>query len=87
MWIQALPKWVKSDSKYVFTGNVVTGLETQALSIFAPETLAAYDHFFGEARRELGDSVDIVRVGSPYDFGETAYPAGAATFSLPHEKS
>lgn len=83
MWIQALPKWVKSDPKYVFTGNVVTGLETQALSIFAPETLAAYDHFFGEARRELGDAVDIVRVALPYDFGETAYPAGAATFAFP----
>jgi hypothetical protein len=83
MWIQALPKWVKSDPKYVFTGNVVTGLETQALSIYAPETMEAYDHFFAEARRELGDSVDIVRVALPYDFGETAYPAGAATFAFP----
>ena len=83
LWTQALPKWVKDDSKYVFTGNVATGLETGALSIFAPETLEAYDHVFGEASHELGDLVDIVRIGSPYDFGECSYPAGAANAQFP----
>ena len=83
LWIQTLPKWVKSESRYVYTSNITTGLETEALSIFAPETLAAYDHFFGDARRELGDLVDILRIGSPYDYGETAYPAAAANAQFP----
>jgi len=83
LWIQSLPKWVKNDSRYVFAGNVVTGLETGAMSIFAPETLAAYDHFYGEAGRQLGDLVDILRIGSPYDFGETSYPAAAANAQFP----
>ena len=65
LWAQALPKWMKHDSKYVFTGNVVTGLETDSLSIFAPETLSFYDHFFGEASRGIGDLVDIVRMARP----------------------
>ena len=83
LWAQALPKWMKHDSKYVFTGNVATGLETENLSIFAAETLGFYDHFFGEASREIGDLVDIVRIGSPYDYGECAYPAGAGSYQFP----
>ena len=83
LWIQSLPRWVGKDSGYVFAGNVGTGLETGALSIFARETLGAYDHFFGQARRELGDLADIVRIGSPYDFGETCYPAAVANAQFP----
>ena len=83
LWIQSLPGWVGKDSGYVFAGNVATGLETGALSIFATETLAAYDHFYGAARRELGDLADIVRIGSPYDFGETCYPTAVASPHFP----
>jgi hypothetical protein len=83
IWIQTLPKWVKSDARYVFASNATTGLETEALSIYAAETLAAYDRLYGETERELGNSIDILRIGSPYDFGETAYPAGAANFAFP----
>jgi hypothetical protein len=83
LWAQALPNWMKHDSKFVFTGNVITGLETENLSIFAAETLGFYDHFFGEASREIGDLVDIVRIGSPYDYGECAYPAGSGSSQLP----
>ena len=35
LWIQSLPRWVKNDPRKVFAGNVATGLETGALSIFA----------------------------------------------------
>jgi len=83
LWAQALPTWVKSDPHNVFTGNIDTGLETENLSIFAPETLEAYDHFYGEASRELGDMIDFVRIGSPYDYGECAYPAGAGSPQFP----
>jgi hypothetical protein len=83
LWVQALPAWAKADPKYVYAGNVATGLATGALSIFAPETLAAYDRLFGQAKREIGTYTDILRIGSPYDFGETAYPAGAASFAFP----
>jgi hypothetical protein len=83
LWAQALPKWVKTDSKYVFASNVSTGLETEDLSIFAPETLEFYDHFYGEASRALGELVDVVRIGSPYDYGECAYPAGSGSAQFP----
>ena len=83
LWIQTLPAWVKTDPKYVFAGNVATGLETEALSIFAPETLAAYDHFFGDAQWQIGGYADILRIGSPYGYGETTYPAlGNSSFLL-----
>ena len=83
LWIQSLPRWVKDDSRTVYTSNVATGRETGALSIFAPETHEAYDRFFGQAKRELGDLADILRIGSPYDFGEMCYPAAAASAHFP----
>jgi hypothetical protein len=83
LWIQNLPTWVRNDSKYVYASNVASGLDTGALSIFAPQTLAAYDWLYGEAQREIGDSVDILRIGSPYDYGECAYPAGSANHAFP----
>jgi hypothetical protein len=83
LWAQAFPKWLKNNSTYVFTSNVATGLETENLSIFAAETLGFYDHFFGDASRELAGLVDIVRIGCPYDYGECGYPAGAGNFQFP----
>lgn len=83
LWIQNLPRWVSSDSKYVYASNVATGLDTGELSIFAPETLAAYDRLYGQAQREIGGSIDVLRIGSPYDYGECAYPAGAASHAFP----
>jgi hypothetical protein len=83
LWIQSLPRWVKDDSRTVYTSNVGTGRETGALSIFAPATHEAYDRFFGKAKRELGELVDILRIGSPYDFGEMCYPAAAASAHFP----
>ncbi len=83
LWIQSLPSWAIHNPKYVLTKNARTGRETEALSLYAPETLRAYDHFYGETKRAFGDKVDRLRIGSPYDFGETAYPAGAASSFFP----
>jgi hypothetical protein len=83
VWIQNLPAWVRNNPGYAFSGNVETGLSTEALSIFAPQTRQAYDRFFRELRKALGSSIDILRIGSPYDFGETAYPATASEFAFP----
>lgn len=83
LWIQTMPQWVINNPKYIFTSNTFTDLETEALSIYAPQTHAAYDYFFGEAKRQLGQYIDLVRIGSPYDFGETAYPASAASTFFP----
>lgn len=83
LWAQALPRWMKTNPQYVFTSNVFTGLETENLSIFATQTLEVYDRFYGQASRELGDLVDVVRIGSPYDYGECAYPAGAGSAQFP----
>jgi len=83
VWAQALPGWMENNSKCVFTGNIAAGLETDDLSVYAPETLEFYDHLFGEASRALGELVDVVRIGSPYDYGECAYPAGSGSWQFP----
>lgn len=83
VWMQNLPGWVRDNRSYVFAANVETGLATEALSIFAPQTRQAYDRFFKELRKAMGSSIDILRIGSPYDFGETAFPANASDFAFP----
>ena len=83
VWVQNLPTWVRNNRSYSFASNVETGLETEALSIFAPQTRAAYDRFYRELQRQLGSEIDFLRIGSPYDYGETAYPAGAAKQVFP----
>lgn len=83
VWIQNLPRWVRNNPAYPRASNVDTGLETDSLSIFADKTREAYDQFFAAFAQELGTEVDILRVGTPYDYGETAYPAGAASRTFP----
>ena len=87
IWIQNLPRWVRNNPAYPRASNVDTGLETDSLSIFADKTREAYDRFFAAFAKELGTQVDILRVGTPYDFGETCYPAGAADFAFPLKNS
>jgi hypothetical protein len=83
LWIQTMPEWTKDNQGYVRASNVETGLETDLMSIFADETMAAYDRFYSAAARKLGGMIDVLRIGTPYDFGETTYPAGASTFAFP----
>ena len=83
VWIQNLPRWVRNNPAYPRASNVDTGLETDSLSIFADKTREAYDQFYAEFAKELGTEVDILRVGTPNDYGETAYPAGAADQYFP----
>ena len=81
--VQNLPRWVRNNPAYPRASNVDTGLETDSLSIFADKTREAYDRFYAEFAKELGPEVDMLRVWTPYDFGETAYPAGIASFAFP----
>ena len=79
IWIQNLPRWVRNNPAYPRASNVDTGLDTDSLSIFSDKTREAYDIFFGEFAKALGPEVDILRVGTPYDYGETAYPVGVGS--------
>ena len=83
IWMQNLPRWVRNNPAYPRASNVDTGLATDSLSIFADKTREAYDRFYAEFAKELGPEVDILRVGTPNDYGETAYPAGAADQAFP----
>jgi hypothetical protein len=83
VWIQNLPRWVRHNPAYPRASNVETGLYTESLSIFADKTHEAYDRFYAEFAKELGTEVDILRVGTPQEFGETAYPEGNADRAFP----
>ena len=83
VWIQNLPRWVRSDPSYPRARCVEHGLECEALSVFSTNTMQIYDRFFARMASDFGERIDLLRIGAPNDFGETAYPVGAATFAFP----
>jgi hypothetical protein len=87
VWVQILPRWVRNNPAYPRASNVDTGLDTESLSIFADKTREAYDRVFAAFAKELGTEVDILRVGTPQEFGETAYPEGNAGFAFPSKNN
>ena len=82
-WVQNLPRWVRNGRTYPRAACVEHHKETEMLSLFSPRTVEAYDRFYGKMRAELGESIDLIRIGSPFDYGEVAYPAGAADWAFP----
>lgn len=91
-WVQNQPKWVHwtdpnnpgvFNPAYTRAMNVDNGLETDALSIYAPETKAAYDLYYSNLKANVGAYIDKLRFASPYDYGESAYPNGGADASFP----
>ena len=83
VWLQNLPRWVRADPRLERTSLVGDGRSIEAVSIFSPRTVELYARFFGEMKRALGSRIDALRIGSPYDYGETAYPAGASSGAFP----
>jgi hypothetical protein len=91
-WIQNQPPWVHwadpnnpgvFNPAYTRAMNVDNGLETDSLSIYAPETKAAYDRYYSNLKANLGAYIDKLRVATPYDYGECAYPNGGADATFP----
>lgn len=83
VWMQNLPSWVRYNPNYRHATCVEHGMESEALSIFDPQTTQLFDRFFGEMQQQLGSQISLLRVGSPNDFGEATYPVGNATFAFP----
>jgi hypothetical protein len=83
VWMQNLPSWVRHGAGTRFATCLEHGRASEYLSIFAPQTAEAYDRFFAQLRSALGTQIDALRIGSPCDYGETHYPAGAAVRVFP----
>jgi len=82
-WVQNLPRWARNERVYQYARCIEHHEDTEMLSIFSPRTVEAYDRFYAKMRAELGEHIDLIRIGSPYDYGEVAYPAGAASWAFP----
>ena len=83
VWVQNLPSWVRHGADYRFATCLEHGKTTEALSIFSPKTVEAYDRVFAQLKAALGTQIDALRIGSPSDYGETHYPAGNASQAFP----
>ena len=83
VWVQNLPSWVRHGADYRFATCLEHGKASEALSIFSPKTVEAYDRVFAQLKAALGPQIDALRIGSPYDYGETHYPAGNASQAFP----
>lgn len=86
-WVQNLPKWVRTNQNFEFAENARTREKTEALSIFSNSTKRAYHRLYKNLSINLGSKIDVLRIASPYDYGETAYPADAAKRTFPMKNS
>jgi Glycosyl hydrolase family 14 len=83
VWVQNLPSWVRHGADARFATCLEHGKASEFLSVFSPKTEAAYDRVFDQLKQALGTQIDALRIGSPCDYGETHYPAGAANRAFP----
>jgi hypothetical protein len=83
IWVQNLPSWVRHGADYRFATCLKHGKVSESLSIFSPKTVEAYDRVFAQLKVALPTQIDALRIGSPSDYGETHYPAGAASGAFP----
>ena len=83
VWVQNLPSWVRHGADYRFATCLEHGKASEALSVFSPKTVEAYDRVFAQLKAALGPQIDALRIGSPCDYGETHYPAGNASQAFP----
>ncbi len=83
VWVQNLPSWVRHGADYRFATCLEHGKASEALSVFSPKTVEAYDRVFAQLKAALGTQIDALRIGSPCDYGETHYPAGNASQAFP----
>ena len=75
-WIHSLPRWVRDDPDLPRSTCLEHGEQTDFPSIFSERTVELYERYYKELKDNLGDVIDLVRFGSPMDYGEVAYPAG-----------
>jgi beta-galactosidase GanA len=83
VWVQNLPAWVRTSADTRFATCLEHGKASEFLSIFSPGAVEAYDRVFAQLKAALGPQIDALRIGSPCDYGETHYPAGAASKAFP----
>jgi hypothetical protein len=83
VWVQNLPSWVRQGADHRFATCLEHEKPSEYLSVFSPKTVEAYDRIFAQLKAALGTQIDALRIGSPCDYGETHYPAGAASRAFP----
>ncbi len=80
-WLNYAPKWFQQSDMYVPLKEMHTNNQVDLLSIWAPGTWWAYDHFYAQLAKRY-PNIDIIKCSMPSsDFGEVGYPMGVADFT------
>jgi hypothetical protein len=84
--VQFVPDWLLKEPDFQGFVCLEHNQATSFPSIWAPSTLRYYDRYYHRLADHFGDKISRVYVAGPSDFGEIAYPAGAATdmWKTPH---
>ena len=81
-WIRSFCAWVRAERRLWLSSLKIGRSERKPCAL----SLAARSRRMTDSMRrcaELGEYIDLIRIGSPYDYGEVAYPAGAASWAFP----
>jgi hypothetical protein len=80
-WLMYAPDWFKKTADYQPVVEMQSGHSTDMLSPWAPGTVKAFDHFYGELAKRYRDQIGIIKLGYPgSDFGEVGLTLGSPAF-------
>lgn len=84
--VQFVPDWLLREPDFQGFVCLEHNQATSFPSIWAPSTLRYYDRYYQHLADHFGEKISRVYVAGPSDFGEIAYPAGAAAemWKTPH---
>lgn len=81
-WLMYAPQWFADSPRYVPLQEMHTEHTVDVLSLWAPGTWWAYDHFYAQLARRYRNDIDVILVALPSsDYGEAGYPMGAFNFA------
>lgn len=81
-WVMYAPDWFVKSDRYVPLEEAHTGKKVDLLSLWAPGTWWAYDHYYKQMAAKYGEQIDAILVALPSsDYGEAGYPMGATSFT------
>ncbi len=80
-WLHFPPKWLP----YTPYKCVEHNQPVKQMSLWAPQTLNAYDRFYRELAAHFGDKIDFIRLATPSEYGEIGYPNGMTNWLVKQE--
>ena len=82
-WVHFPPKWAQEGRDFVPYRCLEHGQTLRASSLWAPQTLAAYEQYYRRLAADFHEPFAFIRLFTPSDYGEVGMPAAMTSWLVP----